>query len=205
MAFKGWPIEAVEFYERLATDNTKTYWQEHKPVYERSVVAPMEELLAELTEDFGAGRVFRPSRDVRFSKDKTPYKLNCAAHLPGGYISFSAEGLFVGSGLYMPQPDQLERFRTAVDGRKSGSELEAIVAVLREDGYDVGAQQALKTAPRGYPKDHPRLALLQQKGIVMSRSWPVATWLGTKKSKDRVVSCLTAARPLNRWLERYVG
>jgi len=205
MAFKGWPIEAVEFYERLATDNTKTYWQEHKPVYERSVVAPMEELLAELTEDFGAGRVFRPSRDVRFSKDKTPYKLNCAAHLPGGYISFSAEGLFVGSGLYMPQPDQLERFRTAVDGRKSGSELEAIVAVLREDGYDVGAQQALKTAPRGYPKDHPRLALLQQKGIVMSRSWPVATWLGTKKSKDRVVSCLTAARPLNRWLQRYVG
>ncbi len=205
MAFKGWPIEAVEFYERLETDNTKAYWQEHKAVYEQSVVGPMEDLLAELVDEFGAGRVFRPYRDVRFSKDKTLYKLNCAAHLPAGYISFSAEGLFVGSGLYMPQPEQLRRFRIAVDGQKSGAELEGIVAVLREDGYDVGAHQVLRTAPRGYPKDHPRIELLQQKGIVMSRSWPVAPWLATKKAKNRVVACLAAARPLNGWLERYVG
>ena len=205
MAFNGWPGEAVEFYERLETDNTKTYWQEHKKVYAQSVVGPMEELLTELADDFGAGRVFRPYRDVRFSKDKTPYKLNCAAHLSGGYISFSADGLFVGSGLYMPQPDQLQRFRTAVDGQKSGSELEATVAVLRKEGYDVGAHHVLKTAPRGYPKDHPRIELLQQKGIVMSRSWPVEAWLGTEKAKDRVIACLVAARPLNRWLERYVG
>jgi uncharacterized protein (DUF2461 family) len=102
MAFKGWPVEAVEFYEGLEADNTKTYWQEHKSVYERCVKVPTEELLSELAEAFGAGRVFRPYRDVRFSKDKTPYKLNGAAHLPGGYISFSADGLFVGSGLYMP-------------------------------------------------------------------------------------------------------
>ncbi len=102
MAFKGWPVEAVEFYEGLQADNTKAYWQEHKSVYERCVKGPMEELLAELAADFGAGRVFRPYRDVRFSKDKTPYKLNCAASLPGGYVSFSAEGLFAGSGLYMP-------------------------------------------------------------------------------------------------------
>ena len=104
MAFKGWPVEAVEFYEGLEADNTKTYWQEHKSVYERCVKAPMEELLAELADDFGTGRVFRPYRDVRFSKDKTPYKVSCAAHLPGGYISFSADELFVGSGLYMPEP-----------------------------------------------------------------------------------------------------
>lgn len=205
MAFKGWPAEAVEFYEGLETENTKTYWHAHKQVYEQSVVGPMEELLAELTDDFGAGRVFRPYRDVRFSKDKSPYKVNCAAQLPGGYISFSAEGLFVGSGLYMPEPAQLQRYRTAVDGQKSGSELEGIVAALRKEGYEVAAQQVLKTAPRGYPKDHPRIELLQHKGIVMSRSWPVAAWLGTKKAKDRVVTCLTAARPLNAWLERYVG
>lgn len=205
MAFKGWPVEAVELDEGLETENTKTYWHTHKQVYEQNVVGPMEELLAELADDFGAGRVFRPNRDVRFSKDKSPYKVNCAAHLPGGYISFSAEGLFVGSGLYMPESARLQRFRTAVDGQKSGSELEGIVAALRKGGYDVAAQQVLKTAPRGYPKDHPRIDLLQYKGIVMSRAWPVAAWLGTKKAKDRVVACLTAARPLNGWLERYVG
>ncbi len=205
MAFKGWPVEAVEFYEGLQADNTKTYWQENKSVYERSVKRPMEELLVELAADFGPGRLFRPYRDVRFSKDKTPYKLNCAAQLPGGYISFSAEGLFVGSGLYMPDADQLRRFRTAVDDETSGPELASIVAALRKDGYDIGAHDILKTAPKGYPKDHPRIELLKHKGIVMSKSWPVGAWLGTRKAKDRVVACLDASRPLNAWLERYVG
>ncbi len=202
MAFKGWPVEAVEFYEGLEADNTKTYWQEHKSVYERCVKGPMEELLAELADDYGTGRVFRPYRDVRFSQDKTPYKLNCAAHLPGGYVSLSADELFVGSGLYMPERDQLQRFRAAVADAKSGAELESIVATLRKGGYDVGAHEVLKTAPKGYPKDHPRIELLKHKGIVMSRSWPVGAWLGTRKAKDRIVAGLEAARPLNSWLER---
>jgi uncharacterized protein (TIGR02453 family) len=205
MAFTGWPVEAIEFYDGLEVDNSKTYWQEHKSVYERSVEGPMEDLLAELVDDFGAGRVFRPYRDVRFSHDKSPYKLNCAAQLPGGYISFSADGLFVGSGLYMPEPAQLQRYRAAVDDARSGAELEAIVAALRKGGYDVGAHDVLKTAPRGYPKDHPRIDLLRNKGIVMSRSWPVAPWLSTRKAKDRVVACLGAARPLNEWLDRHLG
>ncbi len=205
MAFKGWPVEAVEFYEGLAADNSKMYWQEHKAVYERSVKAPMEELLAELAGPFGEGRVFRPYRDVRFSRDKEPYKLNCAAHLPGGYVSFSADGLFVGSGLYMPEPAQLQRFRAAVDDDRSGSELESILGDLRRGGYDVGAREVLKTAPKGYPKDHPRIELLRHKGILMSRSWPVGAWMGTRKAKDRVVAGLEAARPLNSWLERFVS
>jgi uncharacterized protein (TIGR02453 family) len=205
MTFKGWPVEAVEFYEGLEADNTKAYWTEHKSVYERCVKAPMEELLAELADDFGAGRVFRPYRDVRFSKDKTPYKLSCAAHLPGGYISISADELFVGSGLYMAAPDELRRFRAAVDDDDSGSELESIVQGLRKHGYDVGAHETLKTAPKGYPKDHARIDLLKQKGIVMSKSWPVGAWLGTRTAKQRVVACLNAARPLNSWLRQNVG
>lgn len=204
MPFKGWPIEAVEFYEGLEADNTKAYWQDHKAVYEEKVKAPMEELLAELASGFGAGKVFRPYRDVRFSKDKTPYKLNCAAHLPGGYVSFSADGLFCGSGLYMPSPEQLQRFRAAVDAHTSGSELDAILARLNKAGYEIGAHDVLKTAPKGYPKDHPRVDLLRHKGLVMSRSWPVGAWLGTEKAKDRVVSTLEAARPLNSWLEQHV-
>jgi uncharacterized protein (TIGR02453 family) len=202
MAFKGWPVEAVEFYEGLEADNTKAYWQEHKAVYERCVKGPMDELLAELADAFGSGRVFRPYRDVRFSKDKTPYKLNCAAHLPGGYISVSADELFVGSGLYRPERDQLQRFRAAVADENSGPELESIVVRLRKDGYDVGAHEVLKTTPKGYPKEHPRIELLQHKGIVMSKSWPVGAWLGTKKAKDRVVAGLEAARPLNAWIAR---
>jgi len=190
MAFRGWPVEAVEFYEGLEADNTKGYWQEHASVYERCVKGPMHDLLAELAAEFGAGRVFRPYRDVRFSKDKSPYKLNCAAELPGGYISLSADGLFAGSGLYMPGAEQLQRLRTAIDDQTSGSALESIVDALRAAGYEIGAHDVLKTAPKGYPKDHPRIDLLRYKGIVMSKSWPVGAWLGTKKAKDRVVACL---------------
>lgn len=205
MSFKGWPVEAVEFYEGLEADNTKTYWLEHKSVYEQAVKGPMEELLGELADTYGSGGLMRPYRDIRFSKDKTPYKLNCAAHIPGGYISFSAEGLFFGSGLYMPESQHLQRFRSAVADERSGSQLVSIVAALRKGGYEIGAHEVLKTAPRDYPKDHPRIELLKQKGITMSKSWPVGAWLGTRKAKDRIVQALEAARPLSGWLERYTG
>ncbi|HEY3671400.1 MAG TPA: DUF2461 domain-containing protein [Acidimicrobiia bacterium] len=204
MAFTGWPVEAIEFFEGLEDDNSRAYWQAHKTVYAECVKGPMEALLAELEADFGPGRVFRPNRDVRFSNDKTPYKLNCAAQLTGGYISVSADELFAGSGLYMPMPDDLKRFRAAIDADRSGTELEAIVATLRKAKYDVGAHDTLKTAPRGYPKDHPRIELLQRKGIVMSKAWPVGGWLGTKKARERVVATLDAARPLNAWIADHV-
>ena len=203
MPFTGWPVEAVEFYEGLGADNSRTYWHEHKDVYDGCVKAPMEALLAELG---GRGRIFRPNRDVRFSKDKSPYKLNCAAYLPGGgYVSFSADGLFVGSGLYMPDAAALRRFRAAVDDDDSGAELVSIVAALRRGGYDVGAHEVLKTMPRGFPPDHPRIDLLRHKGLVMSKSWPVGAWLGTKKAKERVVTALDAGAPLREWIARNVG
>ena len=205
MAFRGWPIEAVEFYEGLEADNSKVYWQEHKAVYERQVKAPMEELLAELADEFGEGKLFRPYRDVRFSADKTPYKTTCAATLGSGYVAFSADGLSVGSGLYMPEPATLTRFRAAVDADDTGAELAAIVADLHRAGYQTMAHEVLKTAPRGFPKDHPRIELLRHKGIAMMKSWPVGAWLGTRKAKDRVVTALRAAAPLNEWLARHVG
>jgi uncharacterized protein (TIGR02453 family) len=204
VAFTGWPVEAIEFFEGLEDDNSRAYWQAHRSVYVECVKGPMEALLAELEDDFGPGRVFRPNRDVRFSNDKSPYKLNCAAQLTGGYVSVSADELFAGSGLYMPMPEQLKRLRAAIDADRTGRELEAIVAALRKAKYDVGAHETLKTAPRGYPKDHERIELLQLKGIVMSKSWSVGGWLGTRKAKDRVVATLEAARPLNGWIAAHV-
>ncbi len=204
MAFTGWPIEAVEFYEGLAADNSKTYWESHKSIYAQYVAQPMAELLAELADEFGQGRIFRPYRDVRFSKDKTPYKLNCAAHVQGGYLCFSAEELMVGSGLYMPDQKQLQQYRAAVYDERSGTQLISIVAELRDAGYDVGASEVLKTAPKGYAKDHPRIELLNQKGIFVSKSWAIGAWTNSREAKDRVIATLEAARPLNAWLERLV-
>jgi uncharacterized protein (TIGR02453 family) len=206
MTFRGWPVEAVEFFEGLLADNSRVYWQDHKRVYESCVRAPMDELLAELAPEFGEGKVFRPYRDVRFSKDKAPYKTAIAAALAdGGYVQMSADGLAAGSGLYRPAPDQLERYREGVADGRSGTALVKLVAQARHAKIEITAHETLKTAPRNYPKDHPRIDLLRQKGIIAWREWPVGAWLGTKRAKDRVVDFLHAAAPLNAWLAKHIG
>lgn len=204
--FRGWPAEAVEFYEGLEADNSRAYWQDHKDVYEQKVRAPMDALLADLAPRFGEGRIYRPYRDVRFSRDKSPYKTAIAASLAhGGYVQLSADGLMAGSGMYMMATDQLDRYRRAVDDDRSGLALEKRVDRLRAAGCEVGAHDTLKTAPRGYAKDHPRIELLRTKGLVVWKQWPVGAWLGTAKAKDRVVELLDGSQPLNRWLDQHVG
>src|SRR5947209_6550662 len=158
MAFRGWPAEAIEFFEGLEADNSKAYWEDHRAVYEEAVKGPMAALLAELAPEFGEGKIFRPYRDVRFSRDKSPYKTSIAATLSGGgYVSLSSEGLGAGSGYYTLMPDQLERYRQAVVDARSGGRIAKLVDEARAMGLEVSAHDVLKTAPRGYDKDHPRI------------------------------------------------
>jgi uncharacterized protein (TIGR02453 family) len=207
MAFRGWPAEALEFYEGLEADNSKTYWTAHKAVYDEKVHAPMVALLAELEPEFGAAKLFRPYRDVRFSADKSPYKTSIAASLErGGYLQLTASGLSAGSGMYQLAPDQLARYRQAVADDGTGTALTALVATVEGKGIEVtGGHDNLKTTPKGYPKDHPRAELLRYKGLIAWRSWPVAAWLGTAAAKRRIVDFLHAAQPLRDWLATNVG
>jgi uncharacterized protein (TIGR02453 family) len=206
VAFRGWPADAIEFFEGLEADNSKSYWQAHNKVYEHAVKRPMVELLEELEAEFGPGKLFRPYRDVRFSKDKTPYKTNIAAAVgSSGYVTLSADGLGAGSGMYMMAPDQLERFRNAVAAEPTGAALVSVMTAIREKGYACAVNDSLKTAPKGYARDHPRIDLLRGKGITVWQLWPPAAWMGTGKAKERVVSVLRAAVPLNEWLSGHVG
>jgi uncharacterized protein (TIGR02453 family) len=206
VAFRGWKAGAVEFFEGLQADNSKAYWQAHKDDYEKLVLKPMQDLLADLAGEFGDGNIFRPYRDVRFSTDKSPYKTNIAATVGEiGYVSFSAQGLGAGSGYYVMSNDQLERYRRAVVDDHSGGRLDDVVTELTKAGHTVTAHEALKTAPRGYPKEHDRIDLLRLKGLIAWREWPVAAWLGTAKAEERVVGFLRAAGPLRDWLDTHVG
>ena len=205
MAFKGWPATALEFYEGLEADNSKLYWTDNKHIYENEVRAPMEALLTELANEFGEGRIFRPYRDVRFSPDKSPYKTAMGATVGDGFVQISADGLFVGSGMYHMMPDQLDRYRVAVAADTSGRELQSIVGSLKKSGLDVHGTDPLKSAPKGYPKDHPRVEMLRYKGIVSTKRFPVAAWLGTAKAKTEIVKVLRGSMPLNDWLRRHVG
>ena len=186
-------------------DNTKSYWTAHKGFYDASVLSPMRELLAELAPEFGEGRVFRPYRDTRFSRDKSPYKTAIAAHNDAGYISLSADALGVGSGLYMPSPAQLARFRAAVADDKAGTALLRLVKELRSKRIEVSAHETLKSAPRGYPRDHPRIDLLRHKGLTAWKEWSVGPWLATSTSKRRILDVLRATAPLRKWLDSNVG
>jgi uncharacterized protein (TIGR02453 family) len=206
VGFSGWSAEAVEFFRDLEADNTKAYWTAHKAFYEASVREPMAELLSELSGEFGPARIARPYRDVRFRADKSPYKTEIYASFDrGGYVRFSADGLTAATGYYMMTPDQLRRYRDAVDREAGGTELAAEVERLRAAGLEVAGSQSLKTAPRGYAKDHPRLELLRCKGLICWRQWPVAPWLHSSKARDQVEGVLRTAAPLHRWLDANVG
>jgi uncharacterized protein (TIGR02453 family) len=162
-------------------------------------------LLAELAGEFGEGRIFRPYRDVRFSPNKSPYKTAMGATVGDGYVQISADGLMSATGMYHMMPDQLDRYRRAVADDRSGPDLERVVASLEKAKVEVNGIDALKTAPKGYPKDHPRVELLRNKGLIAGRRWPVASWLGTASARTRIVEVLRAAQPLNDWLSGQVG
>lgn len=207
--FSGFPPEALEFFERLTVDNSKTFWVANKPTYDDDVRTPMSALLAELGKTYGPFTIFRPNRDIRFSKDKTPYKTNIAAstETEGGasvYIGFSADGLYAGTGYYYFAKDQLERYRAAVANEGTGGTLQSLVAAARRKGYEVHGEH-LKVAPRGYPKDHPRVALLRHGGLYVGKPFPIEPWLQSKAALTKVKAALKGAAPVAEWIDAHVG
>ncbi len=209
MAFSGFPIEGIEFYEQLAADNSRSFWQENRGRYDEFVKQPMIELTQAL-EDFGPFHMFRPYNDVRFSKNKPPYKTAQGAYgeSEGGtgyYAQFSAEGLMVGAGYYAMAKDQLARFRQAIDGESTGAELAALVADAERRKYSISAIDSLKTAPRGYPKDHPRIELLRRKGLIAVKEFGAPKWIHTAGAAKRIRDTWTGVDDLCAWLDAHVG
>jgi len=209
MAFTGFPDEAFDFYARLHLDNSRTFWQANKATYDGPVKGSIEAALDEL-QDYGPFSVFRPYRDVRFAKDKTPYKENAGAYGEsqagtGYYLALDANGIFAGAGYYQFASDQMERFRTAVDAEATGSDLAAKAASLAKKGYNIGAISELKTAPRGYPRDHSRIEFLRRKGLFVGMEWPQAKWMHSKGALAKIRGVWEAARPVTDWLDTHVG
>lgn len=205
--FEGFPIQAIEFYEALAEHNTRPWWQEHKADYEAHVRGPMIALLAELSAEFGEPHVFRPYRDARFSKDKSPIKDHQGAVIKledaiAYYVQISASGLMVAGGWYAPEGVQVARYRESVAG-PAGAELERILRGMRRSWEIDG--RPLKTRPRGVEPDHPRIDLLRNRRLTVARHNPVEPWLGTRSALTKVRSGWRSMRPLIEWLADYVG
>ena len=209
MAFPGIPYDALVFYEQLEADNSKAFWDANRARFKDVVRGPVDALAAELGE-FGEFHLFRPHNDLRFSKNKPPYKTHQGAYTEseggaGFYFQLSARGLMCGVGYYAMAKDQLDRFRAAVDAEHTGAEIAGIVAALAKRGYSVGAIDALKTAPRGVPKDHPRIELLRRKGLMVSKDFGAPTWLHTGQVVSRIRRTWQGAADMNAWLDAHVG
>lgn len=207
--FTGIPIAALDFYEDLAADNSKAFWTAHKHVYDESVRAPIGALVAELEPDFGAAKVFRPYRDVRFAKDKTPYKTAQGAFVGtapglGYYLQIDAAGLYVGGGIHHADSEQIARFRAAVDHDVRGAELIALIDDLSAAGYTIGGEQ-LKTKPRGFDADHPRIDLLRHKSLTAGKAYPSPSWLDSPRTLKEVRKSWEAMRPLVEWISAVVA
>jgi uncharacterized protein (TIGR02453 family) len=202
--FTGFPREGIEFFRQLGAHNKRDWFLAHKDVYERECRGPMQALVADLEPRFGPARISRINRDVRFSRNKAPYKTYVAAGLGGRYVSLSADGLYVGAGLYKPDPAPLGRIRAAIDDARTGRQLQRIVAALRRKRYDVASHETLSSAPRGYDRSHPRLELLQMKDIHAGRLFAPAPWLSTAGALERINRVMADTGPLVAWLQQHV-
>ncbi len=213
MSFSGFPPEAFAFYEGLEADNSKPYWSAHKAVFDSCVAGPMQDLVDELEPTFGVAKMFRPYRDVRFSKDKSPYKTRqyAVVHLAhmgperggggiaGLYVGIDADGLHLGGGLYQASTEQARHVRAAIAEDRTGRELRKILDKLRGQGFELAGEQ-LKRVPKPWDEGHARADLLRHKSLTAHVHHPPDPWLHTAKAKDEVVTRWKALGPLNAWM-----
>jgi uncharacterized protein (TIGR02453 family) len=206
VSFDGIPIAALDFYEDLENDNTKSFWTAHKTIYDESIRAPLEALAAEFEKQYGPAKLFRPYRDVRFAKDKTPYKTHQGVWFgeTSLYLQVSAAGLRLAGGYWETSSAQVERLRRAVADEVVGPQLQRALAAARRKGLTVGGQQ-LTRVPSGYVKDHPRADLLRHKTLTAHVELGCPDWLSTAKAKTEIARAWRGITPLISWLDTHVG
>jgi uncharacterized protein (TIGR02453 family) len=208
--FLGFGPRAPGWFRGLEADNSKAYFEHNRTIWEADVRGPLERLLEELAEDLGGrAKLFRPNRDVRFSKDKSPYQTSSygVVSVPGTqsglFVSIGANGLHAGSGYWHMAPDQLARYRDAVAG-PDGPALEAAVTALRAAGLRLRGD-TLKTAPRGVSRDHPLMALLRMKDLLAGDDLGPVETLDGRRPVAFARSAWEGSRAVMRWMDAHVG
>lgn len=209
--FEGFPAEVFGWFEGLERDNSREYVERTRATYDL-VRGGMAAFLDELAGVFGGQvKVFRQHRDLRFTKDKSPFKTRTYGLLydvpdqhTGLFAAISGDGLYAGTGYYQMSRDQLERYRQAVDDDAAGTELADQVARTRRAGLTVEGG-GLQTAPRGYPRDHRRIELLRLTSVIAGRRWPPGDGISRRAALAGVTKAWRTAQPLVGWFDRHVG
>ena len=227
MDFEGFPADFFAFFRELKANNERAWFEANKQRYKDSVQAPMsvfiaamQPRLAKISKQFTAdprpngGSMFRIYRDVRFSKDKRPYKEHAACHFrhvgardvhaPGFYMHFGADRVSFGGGMYMPEPPALARIRDAIVARPSAWKAVAADKAFKKTFGGLGGDHALSHAPRGYDPGHPLIEDIKRKSFFAMREADLKL-ARSPKLPDFVAETFKAATPLMKFLCAALG
>jgi uncharacterized protein (TIGR02453 family) len=222
--FQGFPKEGIRFLASLKRNNNRPWFEKHKGEYEQFVKLPMQSLINDLQVHFRSfapeydlnpkRSIFRIYRDVRFSKDKRPYKTNVAAHFvlrgkpkgvsgSGYYLHLEPGEVYLGAGIYMPESNQLKKIRKAIADRADEFVVILTNPVFKKTFGNIEGDKLVRV-PAGYPPDHPMADYLRHKHFFVGRSW--AESRSTKaRFVDEVGRTFEKATPLVRFLNRAIG
>jgi uncharacterized protein (TIGR02453 family) len=222
--FNGFPQDAITFFEEITIFNAKEWFEENKVRFQESVQQPAQTFVAALGERLqslspglqystslnGGGSIMRIYRDVRFSKDKTPYKTNLGIawwegpgkkmEEPGYYFHLDRNGAWIAGGMYIFPPATLAIYRKAVDYPQRGKALTEALAAAEKAGLRIDGSGAYSRVPTGYDKDHPRGELLKQKGIVAVSPGIGVPTITSSALVDLCFDYAKAILPLHQWL-----
>lgn len=214
--FDCFAAEAVGFLQELKVNNTKDWFAANKATYETHIKAPsklfaedMELALRDLTGQDHSSKIFRIHRDVRFSKDKTPYNAHLhLAFLPTGqavqppmwFFGFSPERLSLGCGVFQYDKGALDTFRDAMAG-PLGAELIQTTLEMRKQGFRIGDPE-LKRVPPGFDKDHPHEETLRRKGFAVWKDARSSNFVHEPKLTERTATELAELMPVFQLLSR---
>jgi len=219
--FAGFADRDGRFFKALARNNRRDWFALHRREYEDGWAAPMKALLAEIRDRLDAcfpqhplaePKVFRIHRDVRFAKDKSPYKTHIGGYIAiagGGsgpsvasplYVHIGVDERFAAAGHYVMDPGQLARFRAALVDDRRGAALATALVKLERAGFEVGSHESLQRVPRGIDPDHPRAALLKRKGLIVSFPTLPRDLLVGRRLVDWLAAHAKRAAPVVEWL-----
>jgi len=209
MSFDGFDPGACAWFAELAANNRKDWFEAHRATHREGIVAPMQALMEEAQARHGGKiKLFRPHRDVRFSKDKSPYHTHQRAMLYGLgpmalYAAIDAEGFYAGGGVYGFRPERLALFRDVV-AAEDGAELARRIAAAEAAGCTVEGE-TLKTVPRGYDRDHPRADLLRHKSLILGGRIGAKEAADAARVRAHALAMWDAVRPVGDWLLEQMG
>ena len=221
MAFEGFPEGGLAFLRELAKNNERDWFEAHRTAWDEGIVPAMLAWCGDLAERLRdvmpklsfvprvGGSLYRLNRDIRFSKDKRPYKTHIAALLweggaekhdaPGVYIHVSPGEVIFGGGLYVFEENRLDRFRKLLHNQRSAERLRAALATAKKAGMKPEGEKLVRP-PRGFEPEGPYAELSKYKGLVVGKTVKPTGWLHSKEALDRSEAAARAYAPLHCWM-----